>query len=154
MLNERHSGAGGSRRRQNGAGQPAARRAGAVLARAAADCSPILNSPISLAFLERYPSPADARGLGEERLAGVPGPRALLRSAEARRAVGEAQPRAPEGRFGELEHRTRRQLVLTLVATIKTFGAQITRARAADRDSPIREHPDGEIFLSLFNQTA
>jgi hypothetical protein len=28
-----------------------------------------LNSPISLAFLERYPSPADARGLGEARLA-------------------------------------------------------------------------------------
>ena len=28
-----------------------------------------LDSPISLAFLERYPSPADARGLGEGRLA-------------------------------------------------------------------------------------
>ena len=27
-----------------------------------------LDSPISLAFLERYPSPADARGLGEKRL--------------------------------------------------------------------------------------
>src|SRR6516162_3284975 len=29
-----------------------------------------LDSPISLAFLERYPSPADMRGLGEQRLAG------------------------------------------------------------------------------------
>ncbi len=29
-----------------------------------------LHSRISLAFLERYPSPADARGLGEARLAG------------------------------------------------------------------------------------
>jgi transposase len=29
-----------------------------------------LDSPISLAFLERYPSPADAHGLGERRLAG------------------------------------------------------------------------------------
>ena len=29
-----------------------------------------LDSPISLAFLERYPSPADVRGLGEQRLAG------------------------------------------------------------------------------------
>ena len=28
-----------------------------------------LDSPVSLAFLERYPSPADARGLGEQRLA-------------------------------------------------------------------------------------
>ena len=38
-----------------------------------------LSSRISLAFLERYPSPADARGLGEARLAGVSRPRALLR---------------------------------------------------------------------------
>src|SRR5436190_4004044 len=29
-----------------------------------------VDSPIALAFLERYPSPADARGLGERRLAG------------------------------------------------------------------------------------
>jgi transposase len=42
-----------------------------------------LDSPISLAFLERYPSPADARGLGARRLtssrarplgASLPGP--------------------------------------------------------------------------------
>ena len=32
---------------------------------------------------------------------------------------------APEGRVGELELSTRRQLVLTLVATIRTLNAQI-----------------------------
>ncbi len=29
-----------------------------------------IDSPIALAFLERYPSPGDARSLGEKRLAG------------------------------------------------------------------------------------
>ena len=38
-----------------------------------------LNSRISLAFLERYPSPADARGLGAQRLAGVPATSGLYR---------------------------------------------------------------------------
>ena len=33
-----------------------------------------LDSPISLAFLARYPSPADTRGLGEKRLAAFLGP--------------------------------------------------------------------------------
>jgi transposase len=59
-----------------------------------------LDSPISLAFLERYPSPADARGLGEQRLAGF-----LARQ----RYSGRQKPaellaklrRAPEGRVGE-----------------------------------------------------
>ena len=53
-----------------------------------------LDSPISLAFLERYPSPADARGLGEQRLAGVPGTPALLRRPEARAAARQAPARA------------------------------------------------------------
>src|SRR5450759_1523616 len=73
-----------------------------------------LHSRISLAFLERYPSPADARGLGEARLAGF-----LVRE----RYSGRQKPaqllaklrRAPHGRVGELELSTRRQLVLTLV---------------------------------------
>ena len=107
-----------------------------------------LNSPISLAFLERYPSPADARGLGEARLAAF-----LARE----RYSGRQKPGAllaklrgaPEGRFGELEHRTRRQLVLTLVATIKTLGVQVTELERQIA-SAIREHPDGQIFLSLF----
>ena len=59
-----------------------------------------LDSPISLAFLERYPSPADVRGLGEQRLGAF-----LARQ----RYSGGQKPgellaklrRAPEGRVGE-----------------------------------------------------
>jgi transposase len=107
-----------------------------------------LNGRISLAFLERYPGPADARGLGEARLAGF-----LARA----RYSGRQKPAqllaklrsAPEGRVGELELATRRQLVLTLVATIRTLNAQIKELERQIATS-ISEHPDGQIFLSLF----
>ncbi len=107
-----------------------------------------LHSRISLAFLERYPSPADAHGLGEARLAAF-----LARE----RYSGRQTPmqllaklrRAPAGRVGELELSTRRQLVLSLVATINSVNVQIK-----DLERPIaaavRRHPDGAIFLSLF----
>ena len=91
-----------------------------------------LDSPISLAFLERYPSPADARGLGEQRL------RAFL---ARQRYSGGQKPaellaklrRAPEGRVGELELAARRALVLALVAAIKPLVEQIKQLERADR---------------------
>jgi transposase len=109
-----------------------------------------LHSRISLAFLERYPSPADARGLGEARLHGF-----LVRE----HYTGRQQPaqllaklrRAPEARIGELELATRRQLVLSLVATIKALNGQIKQLQAQIATA-MREHPDGAIFLSLFKK--
>ena len=107
-----------------------------------------LHSRISLAFLERYPSPADARGLGEARLAGF----------QAReRYSGRQRPaqllaklrQAPEGRVGELELATRRQLVLTLVAMLKQLNAQIKELER-QLATALRGHPDGPIFRSLF----
>ena len=111
-----------------------------------------MHSQILLAFLERYPSPADARGLGvarlqaflaRERYSGRRQPAALLAKL----------PSAPEGRVGELELATRRQLVLTLVATIRTLNAQIKELERQIATA-IRAHPDGHIFLSLFKQRA
>src|ERR1035438_9576726 len=109
-----------------------------------------LHSRISLAFLDRYPSPADARGLGEARLHGF-----LVRE----HYTGRQQPaqllaklrRAPATRVGELELATRRQLVLSLVATIKTINEQIKQLERQIATA-IREHPDGAIFLSLFKR--
>jgi transposase len=107
-----------------------------------------LHSQISLAFLERYPSPAEARGLGESRLAaflarqhysGAQKPAALLAKLRA----------APAGRVGERELATRRRLVRGLVAMIKTLNGQIAELER-EIAAAISEHPDGRIFTSLF----
>ena len=86
-----------------------------------------LDSDISLAFLERYPSPVDAHGLGERRLAaflagerycGRQKPAGLLAKLKA----------APQGRAGELEVQVRRQLVLVVCGRAQTD-------RGADQDA-------------------
>lgn len=107
-----------------------------------------LDSPISLAFLERYPSRADTRGLGEQRLArwlsrqnysGCRTPSELLARLNA----------APTGRAAELEANARRQIVLALVAALRPIVAQITTLTKHIAEA-IHAHPDGQIFLSFF----
>ena len=107
-----------------------------------------LDSPISLAFLAKYPSPRDARGLGEKRLEAF-----LARQRySGHKPAGELLAKlrsAPEGRAGEEEMSARCQVVLALVATLTPLVQQI---RQLDRQiaAAVRAHPDGEIFLSLF----
>lgn len=107
-----------------------------------------LDSPISLAFLERYPSPADARGLREKRLAQF-----LARHHYCgRRPAGELLTRlrdAPTGRAGDIESEARRGLVLALVAALKPIVEQI-RLLTAEIAHATHTHPDGHIFLSFF----
>jgi transposase len=107
-----------------------------------------LDSPISLAFLERYPSPADARGLGAQRLAGFLARQRYSGHQKPAELLGKLR-RAPEGRVGETELSTRRMLVLALVAAIKPLVDQIKQLDGQIATA-LREHPDGEIFLSLF----
>lgn len=107
-----------------------------------------VDSPISLAFLRRYPSPADARGLGEKRLAGW-----LARHGySGRKAPEELVERmrsAPVGRAGELEAEARRAAVLGLVAALEPIVAQIRELTSQIRGA-LREHPDATIFAPLF----
>jgi transposase len=107
-----------------------------------------LTCAISLAFLERYPSPADARGLGEARLQAFLARQHYSGGQKPAQLLAKLR-RAPQGRVGEFELATRRQIVLSLVATIKTLNLQITELERRIA-AAIREHPDGEIFLSLF----
>ncbi len=107
-----------------------------------------VDSPISLAFLERYPSPTDARGLGEKRL------RAFLARHGycGRRSAAELLTKlrsAPQGRTGELEAEARRQVVLALVAALRPLVEQI-RLLTSEIRGLLVEHPDGAIFRSLF----
>lgn len=107
-----------------------------------------LHSPIALAFLQRYPSPTDATGLGEKRLAQF-----LARHQYCgRKPAGELLTRlrtAPTGRAGELEQDARRHLVLALVAAIKPLVNRI-RELTSEIAHAVRVHPDGPIFLSFF----
>jgi transposase len=109
-----------------------------------------LDSPISLAFLERYPSPTDARGLGEKRLAQF-----LARHHYCgRKPAGELLERlrqAPAGRAGQLEADARRGLVLALVAALKPIVEQI-RLLTSEIGHAVHAHPDGHIFLSFFKR--
>ena len=107
-----------------------------------------LDSPISLAFLARYPSPQDARALGEKRLA------AFLKAQRYNNRKTAAQllarlRSAPPGRAGEFETRTRRQVVLRLVRTLQVMVEQISELEREISEA-LDAHPDGEIFRSFF----
>jgi transposase len=107
-----------------------------------------IDSPISLSFLTRYPSPADARGLGEKRMAAFLKAHRYNNSKTAAQLL-ERLRSAPSGRAGEIETRTRRQIVLHLTRTLQTMVQEI-----GELESEIAEalcaHPDGEIFRSFF----
>ena len=107
-----------------------------------------VDSSIALAFLERYPSPADARGLGVKRLEGF-----LARHRySGRRPAAELLDRlrsAPEGRAGALESEARRGAVLGLVSALKPIVAQIAELTSQIAGA-VRAHPDGQVFLPLF----
>jgi hypothetical protein len=107
-----------------------------------------LDSPISLAFLERYPSPVDARTLGEQRIQAFLA-RQHYSGGQKPAKLLEKLRRAPEGRVGEVELGARRQLVLSMVATLKTLAAEIKQLERRIA-AAVHAHPDGEIFLSLF----
>jgi transposase len=107
-----------------------------------------LDSPIALAFLERYPSPDDARSLGEKRLAAF-----LARNGYCgRRSASELLARlrtAPNGRTGPTDSEARRQVVLALVTALRPLLEQI-RLLTGEIRGLLNAHPDGEIFRSLF----
>ena len=107
-----------------------------------------IDSPIALAFLERYPSPAAARGLGEQRIAQF-----LARhSYSGRRTPAELLGRlrgAAQGRAGTLETEARKQIVLALVAALEPLVARISELTAEIR-AALAAHADGATFQSLF----
>jgi transposase len=109
-----------------------------------------VDSPICLAFLERYPSPVDARALGHKRLAGF-----LARHRySGRKSPDELLARlrsAPSGRAGHAEREARRSVVLALVATLRPLVCQIAQL-TSEIGHAVRAHPDGPIFLSFFRR--
>jgi transposase len=104
-------------------------------------------SEIALAFLERYPTPASARALGEKRMAAF----LTKHGYSGRRPAGELLERlraAPEGIADGPEAEARRDAVLGYVRVIRALNTSI---KSLDRSvaAHLGEHPDGEIFASL-----
>lgn len=106
-----------------------------------------VESPISLAFLTRYPTPGAAAHLGEKRMAafmvkhGYSGRRSAAVLLERLRA-------APAGTTGEALTEGLHDAVLAVVGVLKALN---TGVKDLDRSSAahLGEHPDGEIFTSL-----
>ncbi len=107
-----------------------------------------IDSPIALAFLERYPAPADARGLAEKRLASF-----LARHHYCgRKTPAQLLTRlrnAPNAVVGELESDARRAAVLGLITALRPLVEQIALLTSQIAGA-IRTHPDGAIFLAFF----
>lgn len=103
-----------------------------------------LDSPISLRFLERFPSETRAAWLSEKRLA------AWLRANgySGRKSAAELYGRLTNAPHGDDDGDTRAAVALAFVAVLKTLVAQI-----AEFDTRIAElldsHPDAHIFTSL-----
>lgn len=107
-----------------------------------------VDSPIALAFLERYPSPDDARGLGEKRLAAF-----LARHGySGRQPVAVLLKRlrdAPASTAGPAEQDARRHIIAALVAALGPIVERI-RQLTSEIAHAVRAHPDGPVFLSFF----
>ena len=107
-----------------------------------------IDSPIALAFLERYPTPVDARYLGEQRLGAFLARHGYCGGRKPAELLARLRG-AAHGRAGELETEARRQIVLALVAALKPMSERIEQLRIEIRQA-LLEHPDGDTFRSLF----
>jgi hypothetical protein len=92
-----------------------------------------VDSQIALAFLRRYPTPLDARGLGEQRLQAFLKRHGYTGRKPARELLARLRTGA-EGRAGELETQAHRQIVLALV--FRARAGRCADQRAHDRDPP------------------
>jgi transposase len=107
-----------------------------------------VDSKIALAFLRRYPTPGDAVGLGEQRLAAFLKRHGYTGRKPARELLGRLRE-AAEGRAGELETKARREIVLSIVSALEPILERISELTIEIRHA-INEHPDGQTFCSLF----
>jgi transposase len=107
-----------------------------------------VDSPIALAFLRRYPSPADAVGLGEQRMARFLARHHYCGRKPASELLGRLRS-AAHGRAGTLETEARRQVVLALVAALEPIVKQISELTSEIR-AGLQDHIDGPTFRSLF----
>ena len=104
-------------------------------------------SPIALAFLTRYPTPAAAAGLGEKRIAAF----CAENGYSGRRTAAELLARlrgAPAGTLDPAQTQALRDTVLALVTVLQALGTAV-KAIGKAVTARLGEHPDSKIFTSL-----
>jgi transposase len=106
-----------------------------------------VESPVSLEFLTRYPTPAAAAHLGEKRMTAF----CIKHGYCGRRTAAELLTRlrsAPAGATGEALTEALRDAVLAAVGVLTALNASV---KTLDRSAAahLGEHPDGAIFTSL-----
>jgi transposase len=109
---------------------------------------PDVDSPISLAFIERYPSPAEARGPGAKRMAAFLARQGYSGRTDPADLVARISA-APQGTAGQAEQEARRIVVAGLVAALGPIVEEIAVLSAQIR-SALAAHPDAAIFRPLF----
>jgi transposase len=107
-----------------------------------------VDSRVALAFIARYPSPADAKGLGAKRMAAFLQRNGYSGRTDPAELVARMNA-APKGTAGRAEQRARRAVVGGLVAALGPIVEEIARLSAQIR-SALAAHPDAAIFRPLF----
>jgi transposase len=106
-----------------------------------------IDSPIALAFLERYPTPASASRLGEKRLASFLAAHAYCGRRPSATLL-ERLRAAAHSPVGEAEAEAKRELVLALVRVLSTLVAQLANLRARI-EHDVAALPDGQLVMSF-----
>lgn len=106
-----------------------------------------IDSPIALAFVQRYPTPDSAARLGEKRL------KAFLASHAycGRRSPADLLDRlraAPAGLAGEAEAEAKGEMVRALAAVLERLVAEIAKL-SARIEHTVAELPDGKVVMSF-----
>jgi transposase len=107
-----------------------------------------LDNSISLAFLKRYPSPGDAKGLGAGRMAAFLAREGYSGRTDPAELVARMHS-APQGTAGTAEQQARRAVILGLVSALEPIVAEIAALDAQIRER-LAAHPDAAIFAPLF----
>lgn len=107
-----------------------------------------VDSPISLAFIERYPTPAHAKALGVGRMGAFLKREGYSGRTDPAELVARMRS-AAKGTAGQAEVEVRGAVVTGLVASLGPIVAQISSLDARIREA-LAAHPDAEIFRPLF----
>jgi transposase len=106
-----------------------------------------IDSPISLAFVERYPTPASAARLGKKRLANF----LALEQYSGRQPVATLLQRlreAPAGQAGLAEQQAKGELVRALARILSSLVSEIVRITSRV-EHEVTQLADGKIVMSL-----